>query len=160
MIVGGLAVNLHGVPRMTQDIDIIIAIEKENILALCDCLTNLGYAPRLPENPMNMADPEILKNWIEKRNLKAFSFFNKQDEFKVIDIVLVHPLNFEAAYQRKNIIKIQNIEIPLLAIDDLIEMKKFSGRPRDLSDIEMLVEAQSIKTPLADDVPAPDTDHD
>ena len=34
LIVGGLAVNLYGVPRVTQDIDIIIALDKENIFKL------------------------------------------------------------------------------------------------------------------------------
>jgi hypothetical protein len=34
LIVGGLSVNLYGVPRVTQDIDIIIAMGKKNILRI------------------------------------------------------------------------------------------------------------------------------
>jgi len=39
-----------------------------------------------------MADGGRLKEWTEERNMKAFSFYNKEENYKVIDIVLVHPL--------------------------------------------------------------------
>jgi len=32
VLVGGLSVNLHGVPGTTQDIDLVISMEKENVL--------------------------------------------------------------------------------------------------------------------------------
>ncbi|CAN5463223.1 hypothetical protein BH11BAC1_BH11BAC1_02030 [soil metagenome] len=32
VVCGGLAVNLHGVPRMTADIDIILGLEEVNLL--------------------------------------------------------------------------------------------------------------------------------
>ena len=47
LIVGGLAVNLYGVPRVTQDIDIIIAFDKENIFKLNEVFKSLGYVPCL-----------------------------------------------------------------------------------------------------------------
>jgi hypothetical protein len=34
LIIGGLAVNLYGVPRVTQDIDLIISTTKRNITNL------------------------------------------------------------------------------------------------------------------------------
>ena len=42
LIVGGLAVNLYGVPRVTQDIDVIIATDPENILKMNSILKGLG----------------------------------------------------------------------------------------------------------------------
>jgi hypothetical protein len=32
LVVGGLAVNFHGVPRMTYDIDLMVLLEREDIL--------------------------------------------------------------------------------------------------------------------------------
>ena len=32
IIVGGLSVNLHGVPRVTQDVDIILSMDRNNIM--------------------------------------------------------------------------------------------------------------------------------
>jgi hypothetical protein len=86
-----------------------------------------------------------VKDWIENRNLKAFSFYHKKDNYKVIDIVLVHPLNFDKAFENKTVKKAKDIEIYLVSIDDLIRMKEFSGRPQDFSDIEMLKKVRNLE---------------
>lgn len=138
LIVGGLSVNLYGVPRVTQDIDIVIAMSKENILKITSLLKKSGYIPRLPVNPEDLANPRNVKDWIETKNLKAFSFYHKKDNYKVVDIVLVHPLDFEKSFINRTIKKARDIDIYLASIDDIIKMKEFSGRSQDLSDIAML----------------------
>jgi hypothetical protein len=145
LIVGGLAVNLYGVPRVTQDIDIIISTDRENILKIVSLLKGQGYVPRLPVNPDELADSDKVKDWIENRNLKAFSFYHKKDNYKVIDIVLVHPLDFEESFKNRTVKKVKDIEIYLATIDDVIKTKELSGRSQDLSDIEML---KKVKTYL------------
>ena len=146
LIVGGLAVNLYGVPRVTQDIDIIIAFDKENIFELNRVFRRLGYVPRLPGvDPEELADPVVREDWIENKNLKAFSFYHTKDVYKAVDIVLVHPLDFAKAFQHKTIKKAQGILINLVSVDDLITMKSFSGRQQDLSDIELLRKIQHFR---------------
>ncbi|MBI5560246.1 MAG: hypothetical protein HY883_03125 [Deltaproteobacteria bacterium] len=137
-----MAVNLYGVPRVTQDIDIIVFITPDNIRKLNKILKGLDYIPRLPVNPEDMANPDILKGWIEGRNLKAFSFYHREQNYKVVDMVLVHPLDFETSFNNKAIKKAKGIEIYLASIDDIIKMKEFSGRSQDMSDIEMLKKAK------------------
>ena len=78
LIVGGLAVNLYGVPRVTQDIDIIVFITPDNIRKFNQILKGLDYIPRLPVNPDDIANPDILKEWVENKNLKAFSFYHRE----------------------------------------------------------------------------------
>ncbi len=56
LVVGGLAVNFHGVPRMTYDIDLMILLEPENILKLVMKLTQWGYKPKVPIDPKDLAD--------------------------------------------------------------------------------------------------------
>jgi len=138
LIAGGLSVNLYGVPRVTQDIDIVIAMDRENVLKITSLLKELGYVSRLPVNPDDLANPDKVKDWIENKNLKAFSFYHKKDNYKVIDIVLVHPLDFEKSFETRTVKKAKDIEIYLASIDDVIKMKEFSGRTQDFSDIEML----------------------
>ncbi len=146
LIVGGLAVHLYGVPRVTQDIDIIISFEKENIFKLNEILRNLGYVPRLPGiDPQELADPIVRGDWIANKNLKAFSFYHKKDSYKAVDIVLVHPLDFSQAFQNKTIKKVEDIIINLVSLNDLITMKSFSSRQQDLSDIELLRKIQEFR---------------
>lgn len=138
LIVGGLAVNLYGIPRVTQDIDIIILMTKPNIKKLILVLKELNYFPRLPINPEDIMNPEIVKTWVKERHLKAVSFYHEEDNYKGIDIVLVHPLDFTQAFENKTTKQINNTEIYLVSLDDLITMKAASGRSQDLSDIELL----------------------
>ena len=138
LIVGGLSVNLYGVPRVTQDIDIVIAMDRENVLKITSLLKELGYVPRLPVSPDDLANPDKVKDWIENKNLKAFSFYHKNENYKVLDIVLVHPLDFEKSFKNRTVKRAKDIDIYLASIDDVVKMKEFSGRSQDLSDIEML----------------------
>ena len=144
LIVGGLAVNLYGVPRVTQDIDLIISTRKPNILKINALLKDLGYIPRLPVNPKDLTNSEKVQDWIENRNLKAFSFYHKKEPYKVIDLLLVHPLQFEASFKNKTVKKVKDIEIYLVSLNDLIKTKEFSGRMQDSSDIKMLKKVSKV----------------
>jgi hypothetical protein len=66
LIVGGVAVNLHGVPRATFDFDLVISTDKDNVLALLQVLKKGNYIPSVPENPMHLADPEKVAFWIHR----------------------------------------------------------------------------------------------
>ncbi|MHA1231793.1 MAG: DUF6036 family nucleotidyltransferase [Candidatus Helarchaeota archaeon] len=138
LIVGGLAVNLYGIPRVTQDIDIIISMDKDNILKINRVLKELGYIPKLPVNPDDLANKNILNHWIKNKNLKAFSYYHKVENFKTIDIIVKHPLDFENAFQNKTIKNVGDIEIYLVSLDDLIIMKQNIKRQQDISDIKLL----------------------
>ena len=48
LLVGGLAVNLYGIPRVTHDIDILISFERKNVEKLMEILKRLDYVPRVP----------------------------------------------------------------------------------------------------------------
>ena len=56
LVVDGLAVNFHGIPRMTYDIDIMIHLTKKNILKLVIQLTAWGYKPKVPVDVRDLAD--------------------------------------------------------------------------------------------------------
>jgi hypothetical protein len=144
LVVGGLAVNLHGVPRTTMDLDIIISFDKENIHSLLKAMGELNYVPRVPVDAASLEDPATRRFLIDEKNMKAFSFCHRVETFKVIDIVIAHPLIFNEAESKRNIVIAKGIEIPFVSIDDLITMKTASGRETDRSDIAMLLEAKGI----------------
>ena len=125
-----------GLQRIHQDL--WNSGKKSNILKINAVLEDLGYTPRLPVKPQDLADPAKVRDWIENKNLKAFSFYHKKDNYKVIDILLVHPLHFEESFKNKTIKKLKDMEIYLVSLSDLIKTKEFSGRLQDYSDINML----------------------
>ena len=138
LLVGGVAVNLFGVTRFTNDIDFILALDEENLKTFVQVVLTLGYEPRLPVKPFDLADEEIRAKWISERNMIAFSFYNAQDQWKIFYVVLVSPLTYEEMATRKQTIKLKSLNIYCASLDDLITLKQFSGRPQDVSDIELL----------------------
>ncbi len=144
LLVGGLAVNLYGAPRVTQDMDLVLAMRKDNILKFNRVLEELGYVPRLPVNPDDLADEAVRGLWIREKNMKAFSYYHSRNNYRVIDVVLLYNTDYETLKRGATVKKAAGVDIHLVGIDDLIEMKRFSGRAQDLSDIVILEKIKSF----------------
>jgi predicted nucleotidyltransferase len=138
LVVGGLAVNFHGIPRMTYDLDLMLLLEPENILKMVDRLTQWGYRPRAPVDPRDLADVAQRRAWVEEKGLKAFSFANPSSPIGEIDLVIEMPIPYEQLKSRAILINVEKVEIPVIALDDLIRVKKKSGRQQDLRDLDNL----------------------
>lgn len=138
VIAGGVALNLLGVPRFTADIDLIVELEKENILRLAECMTKLGFKPKVPVKPEAFADPKNRAEWIEKKNMRVFSFQHPSRPYEVVDIFVQEPIPFDQLWEKREIVPFGNVSLPVIAIEHLIQLKKNAGRLQDISDIEAL----------------------
>ena len=56
VVVGGVAVVLHGHPRMTADIDLVVDLEPGAAKQTIRTLTRMGLRPRVPVEPEAFAD--------------------------------------------------------------------------------------------------------
>lgn len=144
VIIGGVAVNLYGYSRFTGDIDIILALDKNNLKKLDKLMHKLGYIERQPISIKELGDKKKLKGFINKKGMKAFTFISNSKPQLDIDIIVEESMEFEKYYRRKNIIKVWNIGLPVCHIDDLIKMKKAVGRDKDLLDLEALLKLKSL----------------
>lgn len=154
MVVGGIAVNLYGVPRMTADLDLMLQIEPENLSSFVAAITELGYKPRAPVSPMDLINPQKRKEWRKNKQAVVFSFIHAYKPFQEIDIFLENPIDFKEAYAERNEVRVGSIKIPLASMHHLELLKEKSGRAQDLSDIEALKKIeklQQMKEPGADD---------
>lgn len=61
-----------------------------------------------------------------------------------IDIIVEESRDFDKYYADKTIIKVWDIELPVIDIDDLIEMKEGVARPKDKLDIEALLKLKTL----------------
>src|SRR4030066_1689889 len=94
LVVGGLAVNFHGVPRMTYDIDLMILLEPENILKLVTKLTQWGYKPKIPIDPTGLADETKRNSWVQEKGMKALNFYSEILPIGEIDILIDSPIPY------------------------------------------------------------------
>ncbi len=131
-LVGGYAVALHGAVRGTVDVDFVIALNQRSYQQTEKALNSIGLKSRLPisaDDVFNFRD-----EYINNRNLIAWSFTNLDNPLEIVDIIIT-----EDAKQIKSVTKTFNgTKIKIAAIDDLIRMKKKSGRKQDIEDINAL----------------------
>lgn len=138
LVVGGLAVNFHGVPRMTYDIDLMILLEPENILKLVTKLTQWGYKPKVPIDPKDLADEKTRNSWVREKGMKALNFYSETLPIGEIDILIETPIPYEELKSRAIKVELQEERIPTVSIHDLIELKLRAGRKQDLADVDHL----------------------
>lgn len=131
-IAGGYAVAFHGAVRGTVDIDLIIKLEKESFLKIEKTLEQIGLQSRLPIKAEEVFN--FREEYINNRNLIAWNFINLNNPIESVDILLLEDLK---KFKTININSNNNI-LKVVSMNDLIKMKKRSGRPQDLEDIKIL----------------------
>jgi hypothetical protein len=133
LIVGGHAVNAHGVPRTTKDLDVLIRADAANSEKVYAALASFG-APLQGFTPADFRDhPEQI--------------FQIGIEPSRIDILQSIPgLTFEEAWENRVPGRIDDdITAPFIGRDDLILNKELTGRPRDLGDVAELREVGRVR---------------
>lgn len=145
VVIGGIALNLHGVPRATADLDLAVEIEEKNLEKIAAVLKKIGFKPRLPVKNKDFSDPRNLEKWRKEKKMRAFTFWNPKKSFEEIDILIDNPIDFEEIDKTKEVIKAKNISIPLVSIDHLIKLKEKSGRKQDEADIEALEKIKNMR---------------
>jgi hypothetical protein len=138
IVIGGLAVNFHGIPRMTYDIDLLIDLKKTNVEKFKKLMHTWGFKPRAPIDILDLADQKKRNLWIKQKNMKAFSLINSSWALSELDILIDAPVTYITAKPRAKKILVEDITIPVISIKDLIKMKRSSGRKQDKLDIENL----------------------
>lgn len=128
IMVGGFATALHGFLRTTADADFIIKDTEENrnnLVNACkelelpgaDLLRNMQFIPGWTSL--------ILPGGLELDIMTEIKGFN--------------PKNFDNYYEQASVATIYGIKVPFLHLNHLIEVKKASGRSKDLIDLEELI---------------------
>ena len=138
VVVGGVAVVLHGHPRMTADLDLVIDLAVEPAARAITALVRLGMVPRLPVDPHQFADPEVRRAWAEERNLTVFTMLDPREPLLEVDLFTEAPLPFDELWEQSSIVQLKGQAVRVAAIDHLITMKKAAGRPQDLADVAAL----------------------
>jgi hypothetical protein len=143
-VVGGVATVLHGHVRLTADLDLAIDLSTDQARRAIDALTALGLAPLLPVAAVDFADPVIRRQWVEERNLKVFSMYDPAEPLRQVDLLAEDPLPFDELWERAVTVPVGSIDVRVVAIDDLLAMKRTAGRPQDLADVEALEEIRRL----------------
>ena len=134
IVVGGQAAVIHGSPLATFDVDLCYRRNQENLDRLATALIKLnptlrGAAPDLPFV-------------VDAQSLALGSNFTFDTEFGPLDLLgWVEPLGgYEALLPKAEMISVGDIELSVIALDDLIAVKRHIARPKDQASLLQLEE--------------------
>ncbi|MBW2553312.1 MAG: hypothetical protein KAS98_13565 [Deltaproteobacteria bacterium] len=144
VLVGGIAVNLLGSMRGTADLDILVEMSDNNLKKIIGILKRRGYRVKQPVDPMEIVDRKTREDWIMNKHMKAFNFY-KEEGLKEVDIIIESPVSFEEARKNVILIKVDDLTLPVISINNLIKMKKKAGRAIDKLDIEELKKIKKLR---------------
>ncbi len=139
LVVGGLAVVAHGYLRFTNDVDLVIQLEPDNIRRTFEALNRLGYRPGVPITAEQFADTGSRDRWIREKGMKVLQFWSDDHRETPIDVFVEEPFDFDREYEaalRKALF--DRFEVRVVRITTLIAMKEEAGRPEDRIDVKHL----------------------
>lgn len=145
LIVDGLAVVAHGYPRLTIDVDIVLSLERENVLRAMTALGQIGYVPIVPVSGEQFADEAQRKMWREEKHMIVFQMHHPEPRSTRLDLFINEPFNFEEEYSKAEWLEVAGLAAPVVRIEALIQMKQAAGRPRDLGDVGELQKLYDIQ---------------
>lgn len=124
LVIGGYAVAFYGYPRATGDLDIWIAISKENARRLVETLKEFGFnVPQLQEGI-----------FLEKRKVVRMG----NPPLRIEVLTFIDGVEFSKCYRKRQAVTIDGIKVNFISLQDLKKNKEASARHRDLDDIEHL----------------------
>jgi len=123
VVIGGIASILHGVPRATFDLDILIEATPENAQRLLDAMleAGLGTAALTSSDAVLANEITIFKDRVR------------------LDVQTSTPgVNFSDVWERRRTVVYQGQDFFILSKQDLIASKRAAGRQVDLEDVRLL----------------------
>jgi hypothetical protein len=142
VVVGGVAVVLHGHPRLTVDLDLVLDLAPGNVAAALQVLADQGLVPRLPVAAEEFADPTTRAGWVADRALTVFSLHDPGNPLREVDLFAEDPLPFAELWDDSLVVEIAGVGVRIASIEHLITLKRRAGRPQDLADIDALERLQ------------------
>jgi len=126
LVIGGVAVLAHGIPRFTLDLDVLIEPTLENCKKTLKALQEAGL------KRAGKVSPEVI--------LETGMMYPILGDIKVDIHVGATISDFSDMWERRTIKRVRNVKVNVISIPDLIETKRYTNRPKDVEDIRILQE--------------------
>ena len=138
VLVGGLAVALHGYQRVTMDVDVALAMDEGNLQRFLSAAKAADLRPTIPVSLDTLAQPELIEQWTREKGMLAFSLRGAETMATVLDVLIKPVIPFTDLQRDATMVAVGAITISVASIEHLIAMKTGTGRSKDLIDVEEL----------------------
>ncbi|MXY17385.1 MAG: hypothetical protein F4Y57_10435 [Acidobacteria bacterium] len=132
---GAQAAILHGVARLTADVDVTVRHTPHSIPTLIEAMETYGFVLRGTASDDFVARTSVLPLVHSATRLP-------------VDVVLAGPGLEEQILDRAEPQTLDGVRVPVAAVEDLVTMKVLAGRPTDLNDVESMLRARQDEIDL------------
>ena len=134
-VLGGIAVNLYGLPRLTMDIDIVTRVSRVGWPRLLDGLERRGFRYARPGGPVR-GQRDALDELAQDSMTQLWHGGFRLDLLQASD-----PLHIEALARKDKVVFLSR-NVPVLRPEHLLVTKWIAGRPKDLLDVDTILASQ------------------
>jgi hypothetical protein len=145
VLVGGVAVTLHGVVRGTMDLDIVLAMNDENLDRFIEVAKKLQMTPRIPVPLDTLKNPEMIERFHKEKRMLAFSLWPADPAGTVIDVLVRPEASYDVLAQKAVSKQFLGTTVKVASIEHLLLMKNAANRDIDKFDIQALQALQLSK---------------
>ena len=149
VLVGGLAVQLHGYLRSTFDVDLVLAMNDDNLSRFIEVARRLKLVPAIPVSLDSLRDASQIEQWHREKGMLAFSLRETSVGGMVVDVLVRPEIDFEHLRANAARGELYGRHVPIACIDDLLAMKRVANRGKDRLDIEALEKIKRGEDPNA-----------
>jgi hypothetical protein len=132
LIVGAHALAVHGRPRATADIDVLVEPSKANAKKLGAALHAFGFEQYAAAAAEHFAAPERMATL-------------GHEPVRIDILSSITGVSFRDAWKGRVSVRIDDMDLAVLGLDELKRAKRAAGRPKDLLDLALLEEATPKK---------------
>ena len=147
VLVGGMAVQLHGFLRATVDIDLVLAMNDANLDRFIEVAKQFGLQPVIPVPIDALKNAQQIARWHREKGMLAFALREPKIGGSVIDILVRPDVSFDKLSSSAVEGKLFGRKVMIASIDDLIAMKQAANRPKDQLDIAALEKVKRGEDP-------------
>ena len=134
IMIGGIATNLHGYHRTTNDIDIWLKDSTTNRKRLREAFKNYGLGDFSGIETM-----QFVAGWT------TFRLDNTLEVDIMTSLKGLEEYTFDESYQLVSFADILDVKVPFLHINQLIQAKKAANRPKDQIDVMALEKIKKLR---------------
>ncbi|MBW7927110.1 MAG: hypothetical protein H3C58_03265 [Fimbriimonadaceae bacterium] len=138
VIIGGIALRLHGSSYVTQDVDIFYPRSPEDLEILVQAVNSLNPSLRLPDGSIPYRlDVQALLNGAN------FTLTSESGDLDLLAYV-GDGIDFDGVFERASVFELYGHHVRVASLTDLLDMKKAAGRPKDLAHLAEIHALQSL----------------
>ena len=128
---GGVAAVLHGVERVTLDVDVALEMEASNLKAFLHVMDSLHLRPRVPVPAQALMNPEAVRRMIEEKKALVFSFVDPDKPLRHVDVFLTKNLSFDELSIGTKPVTLHGRSFKIVGAQRLLQIKQSIQPPRD-----------------------------